>query len=147
MPRLHVIAILESMWDWRKQTSDAGLSEAPRFFTINKQNYSGKRLYRLIPDDARLLVTESCRELVSAANKHGTPDPAWLRENLKMLNNSSTGIDLVLICGKVAQKTYSRCGLVLPKTFEMPHPAARAYWNKQVIEDTAVKIKELLYAN
>jgi hypothetical protein len=30
-----VVAVLESMWDWRQMTSGAGYKEAPRSFRIN----------------------------------------------------------------------------------------------------------------
>jgi hypothetical protein len=94
-----IVAVLESMWDWRQMTSGAGYAEAPRSFRINPKNYSGKRLYRIVGADADLHVTNACRELVGSASEHGKPDPAWLRENLDLL----APFDVLLVCGKVAR--------------------------------------------
>src|SRR5258708_133644 len=101
-----IVAILESMWDWRQMTSSAGYQEAPRFFRISPLNFSGKRLYRIVGERANLFVTNSCRELCSSANHHGTPDANWLRENLILLEP----FDVLLICGKVAQATFAQSG-------------------------------------
>lgn len=149
-----VVAILETMWDWRGMTSGAGYSEAPRFFRINAENYSGKRLYKLIGPDAKLLVTNACRELVTGPQHHGKGDPVWLEENLRTLDGlgpmpegaTPANIDVLLVCGKVAQATY------LAQTYQcrwakvlfMPHPAARSYWTKQVIEAMALQIRMML---
>ena len=137
---IRVVAILETMWDWRAMTSGAGYRQAPRYFRINPQNYSGRRLYKLIGPDAKLLVTEACRELATAANKHGMPDPAWLCENLQLLDHRC---DILLVCGKIAQRTYASCGYVPGKArvIEIPHPAARVYWTKQTIAETAADIQ------
>lgn len=130
------------MWDWRQQTSGAGYREAPRYFRINPRNHSGRRLYSLIGPGARLLVTESCRELVSAANRHGTPDPEWLRENLQLLDDPP--FDLLLVCGKVAQATFTRCDYTPRQApvMEIPHPAART-WTRQQIDEIAARIQVL----
>jgi len=69
-----VVAILETMWDWRGQASSAGYRQAPEYFRINPSNHSGRRLYKLIGPDSRLLVTNACRELVSSAKHHGKGD-------------------------------------------------------------------------
>lgn len=140
---MRVVAILETMWDWRGETSGAGYNEAPRYFRINPNNYSGKRLYRLVGPDARLLVTNACRELARSAKGHGNPDPRWLRDNLKELDRVATGrIDILLVCGKVAQATYTTCGYVPQRAsvFEIPHPAARR-WSNEVIASTATAIQ------
>ncbi|KKL93991.1 hypothetical protein LCGC14_1869190 [marine sediment metagenome] len=94
-----VVAILETMWDWRGQTSGAGYGEAPRYFRINPQNHSGRRLYKLIGPDAKMLVTNACRELGKSAKDHGKPDPDWLRDNLQRLDNKMGGFDTLLVCG------------------------------------------------
>lgn len=159
---MRVVAILETMWDWRTQTSSAGYTEAPRYFKINAKNHTGARLYKLIGPDARLYVTNACRELVSGPQHHGTPNPEWLAENLQLLDGTKTqellpnitpwevdGIadrgrmDLLLICGKVAQKTFRECGYVprIARVIEIPHPAARAYWTREVIARTARAIQ------
>lgn len=142
---MRVVAILETMWDWRSKTSEAGYSEAPRFFRINSQNYSGRRLYRLIGPDARLLVTNACRELATSAKGHGKADPGWLGENLTTLDTSGHSINVLLVCGKVAQKTYRECGYAptVARVIEIPHPAARAYWTQQTLNETAAEIQAI----
>lgn len=132
-----IIAVLESMWDWRQMTSGAGYREAPRSFRINPENYSGKRLYRIVGDSGELLVTNACRELCGSANHHGTPDPTWLRENLEIL----APFDVLLVCGRVAQATYARCGYDFERMIEIPHPAARR-WTHALIEDAARRVRE-----
>jgi hypothetical protein len=132
-----MVAVLDSMWDWRQMTSGAGYAEAPRSFRINPDNFSGKRLYRICGPDATLLVTNACRELCSSANHHGTPDPAWLHENLKLLEP----FDVLLICGRVARATYARCGYVASaRVFEMMHPAART-WTNAMLNATAAEVQ------
>lgn len=154
---MRVIAILETMWDWRAKTSSAGYSEAPRYFRINPQNFTGRRLYKLVGPTARLLVTNACRELVSGPQHHGTPDPIWLGENLRILDgvkgilpggglvpDDQWRIDLLLVCGKVAQKTYKACGYV-PKAasvLEIPHPAARTVWSSEFIRRIQTEIRD-----
>lgn len=138
---MNVVAILETMWDWRGQTSSAGYAEAPRFFRINPQNYSGRRLYKLIGSDALLLVTNACRELVTGPNQHGTPNPEWLAENLAEIevnHAAAAPIDVLLVCGKIAQQTFKQSGYKLKngRVIEIPHPAARAVWTVEFIEQT-----------
>ena len=134
---MNVVAILETMWDWRGMTSGAGYAEAPRFFRINPQNHTGRRLYKLIGPDAKLLVTNACRELVSGPREHGTPNPQWLAENLAEIEVNrpdSATIDVLLVCGKVAQATFRECGYK-PKAariIEIPHPAARTWTRAQI---------------
>jgi hypothetical protein len=132
---MKVVAVLESMWDWRQMTSRAGYREAPRSFRINPQNYSGKRLYRIV-GDADLHVTNACRELQWSADQHGTPDPVWLKENLGLL----APFDVLLVCGKVAQATYDRCGFEFDEAIRMPHPAARM-WTKAMIAEMAERVR------
>lgn len=145
-----VVAILETMWDWRGMTSDAGYQQAPRYFEISPQNHSGRRLYKLVGPEAKLLVTNACPELATAANRHGKPDSRWLHENLRLLDgdaafgiSSHQPFDVLLVCGKVAQATYKKCGYVpsRARVIEIPHPAARAYWTMQTIADTAANIQ------
>lgn len=134
-----VVAILDSMWDWRAMTSGAGYREAPRSFRINPSNHSGKRLYRIVGDDVNLLVTNSCRELCVSANHHGTPDPNWLRESLEIL----TPFEVLLVCGKVAQATYAVCGYEFKRKIEIPHPAARM-WTHAMLDDATKRVRGLL---
>ena len=139
MTRPKIIAVLDSMWDWRQQTSQAGYGQAPRAFKINPQNHSGKRLYRLVGKDANLLVTNACKELVSAAHIHGTPDPEWLRSNLEHL----MPFNLLLVCGKVAQATYAKSGFQFECKLDIMHPAART-WSQAKIMAVAEEVKILL---
>lgn len=145
---MNVVAILETMWDWRQQTSSVGYTEAPRFFRINPENFSGRRLYKLCGPDAQLLVTNACRELVSNAKQHGKPDPAWLAENLAEIevnHPKAAAIDILLVCGKVAQKTFKECGYEIKngRIIEIPHPAARQVWKREFLEQTARNIQGL----
>jgi hypothetical protein len=137
------------MWDWNKQTSRAGYSEAPRFFRINPNNYSGRRLYKICGPKAKLLVTNACRELVSGPNHHGTPDPVWLAENLAEIESrrpDSATIDVLLVCGKVAQKAFIDSRYVLKssecRVIQIPHPAARGVWTADYIEQIKSQIQE-----
>jgi hypothetical protein len=103
---MRVVAILDTMWDWRGQTSGAGYGQAPPFFRINPDNHSGKRLYKLVGENAQLLVTNSCKELATHSRQHGTPDPEWLAKNLaeiELNRDDSVPMDLLLICGSVAK--------------------------------------------
>lgn len=135
-----IVAILETMWDWRGMTSDAGYTEAPRFFSINPQNHSGRRLYKLVGPNATLLVTNACRQLATSAQGHGKPDPDWLRENLEDLSRGD-GFDLLLVCGKVAQAAFKVCGFKSrARVVEMPHPAARR-WTKALIAEMTERIQ------
>lgn len=137
------VAILETMWDWRGMTSGAGYREAVPFFTINSENYSGRRLYKLVGPGYSLLVTNACRLLANSAREHGKGDPVWLRENLAAIEALGAPIEVLLVCGKVAQKTFWASGYVTKgaRIIEMPHPAARAYWTKAKIEETAQMIQ------
>lgn len=134
------------MWDWNAQTSGAGYKEAPRYFRINPKNFTGRRLYNLIGPDAKLLVTNACRELVSSAKHHGTPNPTWLADNLaeiEIRRPDSAPIDVLLVCGKVAQKTFDLCGYQLKhaRIIRMPHPAARTVWTKEFQQEIARQIR------
>lgn len=135
------VAILESMWDWRGMTSGAGYQkeEAPRSFRINPDNHSGRRLYKLCGSRANLRVTNACRELQRSPNDHGTPDSAWLKENLKLLEP----FDVLLVCGNVAQQTYDVCGYTALRVLKVPHPAARM-WTREMIADAQSAIGRLI---
>lgn len=124
---MKVIALLESMWGWRGLHGEG--EEAPRFYRINPENFSGRRLYRIC-GDANLLVTNSCRMIQRSANHHGSPDPLWVAENLTTAQRD--GCDLFLICGKVAQATYDAAGLAFPNVIRMDHPAARRWTNEKL---------------
>lgn len=137
------VAILETMWDWRSMTTGAGYTQrAPGFFRINPDNVSGRRLYTLVGAGYSLLVTNACPQLVTNAKEHGTPDPAWLHENLT--RSEEHKLDLLMVCGKVAQKTFHACGYQT-KAFvlEIPHPAARFAWTSELIRSTQTKIADI----
>lgn len=127
-----VVALLDSMWGDR-----AGL--APIAFRINPHNLSGRRLYTLCGADVTLRVTNSCRELQTHANGHGTPDPAYVAENLKRLEP----FDLLLVCGAVAKKTYKAAGCTYQNAMLIDHPAARR-WSKASIQAVAAAVKKAL---
>ena len=129
-----IVAVLDTMW--------GGEGHAPRFFCINPYNHSGRRLYRLIGGDAKRFVTNACCEYVNNARKHGNPDPDWLAENLRRLEER-IGIDVLLVCGKIAQRTYRDCGY-RPKNarvLKILHPAART-WTKAKIKRVSRRISK-----
>lgn len=128
---MRVVAVLDSMWDGRP-----GQRQAPRSFRINPLNHSGKRLYRIVGQAADLEVTNACREVGETADHHGTPDPAWLRENLERL----APFDVLLVCGKVAQAAYERSGHEFEGTIRMPHPAARN-WTHAALDATTEMVR------
>lgn len=132
-----VVAILETMW--------GNPGDAPPYFRINPNNKSGKRLYTLAGEDNLLWVTNACRECVSSASEHGKPDPTWLHDNLWLLDGLGP-IAVVLVCGKVAQKTYQKSGWDPGRStvIEMPHPAARFLWTRELMAEIGGKIEEAL---
>ena len=123
-PKFNVVALLESMWGWRGY-NDPG-EDAPPFFRINPDNFSGRRLYRMC-GNANLLVTNSCRTVQESANHHGVPDPVWVASNLKFL--AEQGMDLLLVCGKVARETFEASTFQFPEVMFIDHPAARRWTN------------------
>jgi hypothetical protein len=140
--RKRVVAVLDSMYDWRRMTSGAGYRQAPRWFRINPRNHSGRRLYKLVGAEAQLLVTDACQELLRSSRDHGTPDPAWLRANLVALEP----FHLLLVCGTVAQRTYEECGyscMVRAPVLKIHHPAARTWTKAQLTHVTRRIAKEL----
>jgi hypothetical protein len=134
MERLKIVALLESMWGWGGSHNPG--DDAPRFFRINPDNFSGRRLYRLC-GDAHLVVTNSCRVVQQSANHHGTPDPEWVKENLSKAQVD--GCDLFLICGKVAKETYMATGLRIANVIYMDDPAARR-WTTEKLDEIAERI-------
>lgn len=139
---IDAVVVLETMWDWRSMTSEAGYREAPDFFYINPENHSGRRLHKLF-GSYRFVVCNACSQLVGGPSEHGTPNPERLARILQKL----TRLDyrLLLLCGKVAQQTFSRCGYrPSPCTIlGMKHPAART-WTKDEIEQWQKKIQKVL---
>jgi hypothetical protein len=129
---MKIVALLDSMW-----TRENG--PAPRYFRISADNHSGRRLYELCGHH-RLLVTNSCSETQLHANAHGTPEPDWVAANLRFL--ASERMDVLLVCGRVAQQTYDRCGFAFPNTLRIDHPAARR-WTRAAIEQVKAQIAGL----
>lgn len=127
---MKAVVLLEVMWDWRNVTGRAGYKEqAPRSFRINPDNHSGRRLHGWLKDYPDFLVTNACPQLVAKATMRGIPDKAWTAENLRTLGP----FDLLLVCGAVAQATYSRDDIGKARVLELPHPAAR-FWNRAGID-------------
>jgi uracil-DNA glycosylase len=133
-----IVAVLETMWGDKP-------GRAPHYFKISPQNYTGKRLYKLIgPENAhRLVVTNVCKELVTSPNHHGKPDPWWLRENLDRLKPR-----LILVCGRIAQRTFRYCDYIIDENetvcMYIPHPAARGEWSAARLRRTALQIARAL---
>lgn len=127
MPHTKCLAVLETMW--------GGSGEAPGIFRINPHNFTGRRLYWFL-GHKDLWVTNACREYVSNAKQHGTPDPDRLAQNLQRLT-----YDLLLVCGGVAKKTYSKCGYAPEcRVVYIPHPAWRG-WTRKALEATRKEIQ------
>lgn len=124
---MKIVALLESMWSWGGY-NEAG-EEAPRFFRINPDNFSGRRLYRLC-GEATLIVTNSCRVVQKSANHHGTPDPQWVKENITKAIED--GCNLILVCGRVAKETFAASGVQFEHVIHMDHPAARRWTNEKL---------------
>jgi hypothetical protein len=112
--------------------------EVCRWFQINPYNHSGKRLINIIGHN-NFIVTNACSDLVYDARDQGTPNPTWLRANLRTLCP-----DLVIVCGAVANATFER-GMVPKhcKVLAMPHPAART-WTKAAIAATTTKVRRAI---
>lgn len=115
-----IVAVLEVMWGRTP-------GQAPRWFRINPNNFSGRRLIKIVGSED-FWVTNACRECVVSASEHPRPDAAWLRENLTMLAPRA-----LLVCGRVAQTTFCR-DMALSDCVVMPmlHPAARTITSAQV---------------
>ena len=92
--------------------------------------------------DVELIVTNACHDHVGSPSDHGTPDPAWLRENLTLLEP----FKVVLLCGRVAETAYTASGYLLPsasRLIRMPHPAAR-FWTTGMVATYARLIQDAL---
>lgn len=131
------MALLESMWGADRER------RAPRWFRINPNNFSGRRLYQMVGPDVELLVTNCCPLMQVSARNHGVPDAAYVAENLRRLEPFT----VLLLCGKVALSTY--CSLnagVSARALIMKHPAART-WTKEELNTTRRKIDVLIQSN
>jgi hypothetical protein len=135
---VNIVALLDSMWGWGGYNEDG--EEAPAYFRINPNNFSGRRLYQLCGSH-KLLVTNSCRMVQSHANSHGTPNPEWVCRNLEFLKGK--GMHLLLVCGTVAKKTYAQTSFEFTRVLYIDHPAARR-WSSASITATAAQIERIL---
>lgn len=136
------VAVLEVMWDWESRTSSAGyVEQAPSYFRINPNNFTGSRLYSWLGKQGEqwdeLLVTNACPELVSNASGRGKPDRDWLEANLLELRP----FDLCLVCGKVAQATVNLSATKGSRVIFLPHPAART-WTRSSLAYAGRLIRE-----
>lgn len=87
-------------------------------------------------------MTNACAEYVKEAKQHGIPNVGYLTHNLKEADERcaryGNKIELLLVCGKVAGKTYLDCTYTLNcRTVFMPHPAARRWSAKTLLEAQA----------
>ena len=124
---MNAVVVLDSQW------GPLARAIAPRFFTINERNHTGKRLHGwLAAQYPQFVVTNACPGIVDHATKHGTPSKEWLGENMRYLKKRLNP-ELVLVCGAVARATYDRADVDGSRIIELPHPAART-WSKQGIE-------------
>lgn len=125
-----IVAVLAVQWGYPGD-------QVEPWFHINPINHSGRRLIKLVGHGG-FKVTNACPDIVYRADQQGTPDPAWLRHNLRCLRP-----DVVLVCGSVAQATFER-DMVGPRTkvFKLPHPAART-WSKALIAQWAKRLQRV----
>lgn len=121
------LVILDTMWGTG--------GRAPRWFHINPQNHSGRRLYALTGARyGELYVTNACPQQTTHATRHGRPDAGWLAVSLRLIPGNAHRAPL-LVCGAVAQRAYerilARTGHVGP-VYYMKHPAARTWTRKEL---------------
>lgn len=129
--RIRIVVILAVQWGYEGDTVE-------RWFQINPLNHSGKRLINIIGHND-FIVTNACRDIVFDARDQGTPDPAWLRGNLRTLDPH-----IVIVCGTVANATFERDMVSKGcKVITMPHPAART-WTKAAIAATTTKVRRAI---
>lgn len=119
------VAVLDTMWIGR-------VRKAPPWFHINPHNRSGARLYKLLDGHYDLLVTNVSPTTVTSAKEHGKPNVLYMENNLIRISKEVAPIDLLLVCGNVAQRTYSEAvfvdaGFAVEHTILMPHPAWRGW--------------------
>lgn len=124
-----ILVVLETMWGTH--------GSAPRWFPINPDNHSGKRLYRMTGmEDWHVWVTNACPQQTGHATQHGKPSPRWLHESLIRLPRHISPWTPLLVCGKVAQATYDEVcenGYEhLGKVLRLRHPAARTWTTEQM---------------
>lgn len=135
-----VAVVLDTMWGWCGREPE----QAPRWYRINPENHSGKRLYKLTGLGMReLLVTNICREVVSNPNQYGKPDKVWLRENLGLMDCS-----VLLVCGTRARDTFEQLNRVpveVGRILKISHPAARN-WTTAKLDEVSKLIKDAIDA-
>jgi hypothetical protein len=123
------LVVLHTMW-----APGASGREAPRFFTINRRNCSGRTLYQMF-GDIQFVVTDAARLMSSAPDEHQPVDRDWLLSNL--LRHKWKGI---LVCGNEARSTLllNEWPQALQPIYFMPHPASRSLRN--VMKDEVRKL-------
>jgi hypothetical protein len=151
---MKIVALLDTYWGGEEHAGKI----APRYFRINRNNHSGRNLYRLLGSHS-LLVSDCCRLIALSAKHHGAPEADWVSENLGILAQSGR-MDLLLVCGKVAQKTFREIasipsgstdgqsyisGIGILRFYMIDHPAARN-WSIEKFERTKTHIERLLNA-
>jgi hypothetical protein len=126
---MRVVALLESYWGYPVGAL------APRWFSINPDNVTGRNLYKMMPPGADLLCMNVHPYIVASANHHGTPDPLYVAWNLRQLDAPMWGttrpmIDTLLVCGRIAKETFKRSPYkTYAKILFIKHPAWRAWSN------------------
>ena len=126
---MKIVALLEVQWGIPGQRPS-------RWFRINPLNHSGRRLIGII--GVPFKVTNACSDIVYSARGRGTPDPVWLEENLRML-----APDVLIVCGRVARKTFARHMAPQATVVRLPHPAART-WSKERIAAAKRRVQKAI---
>lgn len=136
MTRPRCVAVLDVMW------GDRAADRGPRWFTINPENHSGRRLYKLTVG-FELVVTNACPQVVTSAKGRGVPSPDWLALNVTALAKCDPSASLFLVCGSTAHATWKAAGLgedvYGAAVLFTPHPAWRG-WTKAVIDELTARI-------
>lgn len=131
------LAVLDTMWTGTYE-------QAPKLFTINRYNTSGRRLYSLTTG-WQLITTNSCQYTAKSATEHGRPSPEWLGSNICEAILRFGTVNLLLVCGEVAKQTYAQVPAIegVQYVMEIPHPAARM-WSREMLEKTQQEIHMVL---
>jgi hypothetical protein len=128
---MKILAVLDTMWDHTQSGR-----RAPRWFEINPDNASGRRLYKIVGSH-HLRVTNACQYIARNASQHGVPDSEWLQENIRRYDPQ-----LLMVCGRVAQATWERTRTAPGRVLLMPHPAARR-WSHAAVKAAQQAVQAL----
>src|ERR1700690_397009 len=89
-----VFILLDTFWGER-----AGRI-SPRWYNINPNNYSGKKIYKLTGCNFReVMVGNICKYQVGYSNELGKPDLDWVKSNFDMIPKSIRASKPLLIMG------------------------------------------------